>query len=128
MTTLRTLGLLAVALLVLPACDSSEEFVIDGTYSGVSNTDPGLEATLTLVIPTTASGETFSFTGTTVQGAPVTFSGTGTYDHPAISLLAFDDGPTADDAIEGTVSDDGATITLVPDDGSGQGPIVLQRQ
>lgn len=130
MTLLRTLGLLALALLILPACDSTEEFTIEGSYSGISNTDPGFEATLTVVLPEVESGETFPFTATIVQFSETnSVSGTGTYDHPAISLTVPDDGPTADDTIEGTVSDDGETITLVlEDDGSGQGPIVLRRQ
>ena len=129
MSSLRTLALLLLAAFAFPACDSAEELVIGGTYSGLSNTQAGLETTLTVVIPETESGETFTFSATTVQGSQtVAFSGTGTYDHPAISITARDDGPTADDTIAGTVSGDGLTITFVPDDDSGLGPITLRRR
>ncbi|WP_412061624.1 hypothetical protein [Rubrivirga sp. IMCC45206] len=106
----------------LTACDSTAEFVVGGTYFGQSNDQVGFVADLTLVIPTTESGDTFAFTGTLNQeGAAIeSISGTGRYDHPAITLTA--DGET----IVGTVSADGSALTI--DDDTGLGAFALRRQ
>ena len=102
MTLFRSLIALAVALLIFPACDSTEQYSIGGTYSGISNEQAGLEADLSLTIPATASGSSFTFSGELTQsGQPTALSGTGTYDHPAIAL------DVSGDAVTGTVSDDG---------------------
>lgn len=120
MIRLRLLALAVLGVLVLPACDSTEEFAIGGTYAGVTNEQEGLETTLSLVIPTTASGSSFSFTGQRTQFDETQISGTGTYDHPEITITV------AGDTVEGTVSDDGAALTF--DDDSGLGAFTLTRE
>ena len=124
MTSLRTFGVLLAALLVLPACDSTAEYTIGGTYSGISNSQtPGFETTLSFTIPETESGSSFSFTGRRVQvgSATVTFSGTGTYDHPAITFDV--DG----DEVAGTVNEFGTSLTLDDDSGLGAFTLSLER-
>ncbi|MDT0631704.1 hypothetical protein RQM47_02730 [Rubrivirga sp. S365] len=121
-----------LATLALAACDSADsEFEIGGTYSGVTedlrdeDTGEGTFTTLTVDIPDTESGESFRFEGSVIeQGGfdevidPVT--GTGTYDHPALTLVV--DG----EALTGTVSDDGDTIAIETD--PGDAPATLRRQ
>lgn len=119
-SSLRTAVLLLAALVVFPACDSAEEFVIGGTYVGrVANGT----AVLTLEVPETATGGPFEFSLTS-GGSDVEVTGTGTYDHPSISIVIPDPGPTPDDVAEGTVSEDGGVITL----DAGDGPFELRRQ
>lgn len=121
MISLRALALALTAVFVLPACDSAEEHAIGGTYSGVTNTQDGLEASLRITIPETESGASFTFTGTFTQfGETYPASGTGTYDHPDVEL------GVEDDLASGTVSDGGATLTF--DDDTGLGVFVLRRE
>ena len=121
MTFFRVLSLLLLVV-SLSACDSTEEFVIGGTYSGISNSQTaGAETTLSLTIPETASGSSFSFTAARTQfDETAEFSGTGTYDHPAVTITV------AGETIEGTASDDGAALTL--DDDTGLGSFTLTRE
>ena len=121
-SSLRTAVLLLAALVVLPACDSTGEFVVGGTYTG-QIAGPGFEATLTLVIPETETGESFDVT-VVREGFDEAGSGRGTYDHPSIVITISDPGPTPDDVVEGTVSEGGDVITL----DAGEGPFVLRRQ
>ncbi len=126
MPSLRALAALFAVVLLLPACDSAEAFEIGGTYSGtiVATDTPGFDASVTVVIPETETGASFSFSITGAQeGATVTSMGRGTYDHPSISLVV-EDGIGQDDVATGTVSDDGDTITL----DAGDGPFTLRRQ
>ncbi|WP_412069515.1 hypothetical protein [Rubrivirga sp. IMCC43871] len=107
---------LALLVVALAACDSTEEFVVGGTYSGVTE-DLGTTQTIaTLDIPETASGGSFRFSALIVERGPsdeviTGAEGTGTYDHPTISLTV--EGEVA----TGTVSDDGETIRLEVDPG-----------
>ena len=111
---LPTALLLALAL-GLAACDSTATFQIGGTYSGITDTSVDV-TTLSIRIPETPSGGTFSFTGTRAEGqngeveTPV--AGTGTYDHPAVTLTV------EGEAVAGTASDDGDVLTFTDADGS----------
>ena len=120
---------LVVAVLALAACDSTDaEFEIGGTYSGVTEDLGTSRTTRTVEVPETESGESFRFEGRVVEGGTgglvdeviLPVSGTGTYDHPALTLTV--GGETS----SGTVSDDGETITLETEPGSD--PAVLRRQ
>lgn len=106
----------AFAVLVLVAslagCDSVDEFIIGGTYSGVTQDDGTTRTTLSVDIPETASGSgTVRLAGSVVERGPFDeviggFDGTVTYDHPEIVL-------TLEAAsFQGTVSDDGTEIEL----------------
>lgn len=115
---IRSLALLAFLGLALTACDSTDDFEIGGTYSGTFEDSIGFnDAELT--IPDTPNGDTFTFqyflSETDGDGTvfdEYTVSGTGTYDHPEITLTIEDETTT------GTVSDDGDTIRI--DDGEGE--------
>ena len=118
--------------LALTACDSTDaEFEIGGTYSGTTedsrdeDTGEGTFTTLTVDVPETESGESFRFEGRVVERGGFDevidlVGGTGTYDHPALTLTV--EGETA----TGTVSDDGDTILLQTE--PGDDPAVLERQ
>ena len=108
---------LLAAVLALAACDSTPETAIGGTYvfeeaAGPDNLGVATEATL--AIPETGTGEGFSFsytfqrtdgaTGATLQSDAGT--GTGTYDHPAVTFRL--GGETA----AGTVSAGGGRIVI----------------
>lgn len=110
---LRRLGPLALALaaLLLPACDATADAVLGGTYTGVLEQTGALTTTATFTIPETASGESFAFQVVVAEGAAggpdeARFSGTGVYEHPAV-LLRFDG-----DATGGIVADDGRSFRL----------------
>ena len=97
----------------MSACDSVDaEYVIGGTYSAVTEDHgDGSQTFTTLTIPETESGETFAFdatvTETNASGSTSSdLSGTGTYNHPAITITA------EEETSVGTVSDDGQTLTL----------------
>lgn len=108
------------------ACDSAADFEIGGTYSGVTNSTLGSVA-LEITLDDTPTGERFAFTGVLVErdedGAEVArdpLSGTGTYDHPAVTLTV------GGDTVAGTASDDGSRLTLGDD--TGLGDFVLVRR
>ena len=120
---MRVLSLLLALGLPLSACDSAEttgppeSFEIGGTYVGTSQDGPDDFNDIELTIPTTPSGDTFAFRfflsendGAGTVFSETTTNGTGTYDHPAITLAG------GDDTIAGTVSDDGDTIQITDDD------------
>ena len=127
----RILALGLLFALTLTACDSADEYTIGGTYAATETVedeelfpDGGIPVTLTLTIPEVVSGRTFSFRSSysaEIDGETVDFGrdrGTGTYDHPDVSLDV--DG----DVARGTASADGDQITLSYEDTS----FVLQRQ
>ena len=112
----------ATLLLSLAACDTAEERTIGGDYLFEDGPDAmGLATQASLSIPTTASGERFSFSYTFRQssgGAVVedrAGTGSGRYDHPTLTFAL--EGTTA----TGTVSDDGDRITL---DEPGRDPFI----
>ena len=112
----RTFPLLALLVISLAACDSTEDYSIGGTYAGVTEDLGTTQTTLTVDIPETASGGTFSFTGSVVERGPSdevisNVAGTGTYDHPTVVLTV------AGEPATGTVSDDGETIRLETEPG-----------
>lgn len=125
-------GLLFCLLLILPACDSEEittsfaSVSIGGVYTGTTTID-GTVRDYTITFPTT-SGGAFTWDGTVdSEDFPETLSvgGTGTYDHPDITLTeTTGDEPTA---ISGTVSADGATITLDGDENGRSVELALKR-
>ena len=115
------LALFAALLLSLAACDSSDSFVVGGTYSGVTEDLGTSQTTLTVEIPETESPGTFSFAATVAErGSSIRAAGTGTYDHPSIVLTV--EGESA----EGTVSDDGEEILLETEPGNE--PALLTRR
>lgn len=106
---LARIALVALAL-SFSACDSTETYMIGGTYSGTIN-DADFAATLTIVLPDIETGDSFSFTGTRVQfDETVTLSGTGTYDYPSLTLTV------GGDTANVTVSEDGNTLRFTFDD------------
>lgn len=120
---LLPLAALAFAL-TLAGCDSgsadTDALSIGGTYSGTQTVD-GLDQTMSLTIPTTESGG-FAFTGEVAAQidsftVSIPLTGTGTYDHPDLSLTvtATIDGDPDTEQISGTVSASGDILTL--DDG-----------
>jgi len=107
------LFLVVTVSLLLPACDSVDAgYVIGGSYSAVTeDLGEGNQTVATLDIPETASGETFAFAATVTETNAVgstssDFTGTGVYDHPAVTITV--EGETS----TGTVSDDGETLTI----------------
>lgn len=131
--------IVAALLLALAACDSAgdvtteeavpETLAIGGTYSGLTDVVKGdgfrLETEMRVTVPEgTESGNTFALTvivetariannGRSVSGSFV--GGTGTYDHPEITLAV------DDETIEGKVSDDRDTIRI----DNGEGDVVV---
>lgn len=126
MSRIRPLLFALVLAFAFAACDSTDEFQIGGTYAGVTNTTLGT-ATLTVTVPDTPSGDTFSFSGSLVEAdengrtqSNSPLRGTGTYDHPDISITV--EGET----LSGTANDAGDRLTL--DDDTGLGAFVLVRR
>ncbi len=110
-----SLALAACLGLVLSSCDSNSEHEIGGTYSGVTEQLGDRTTFLALVIPGTQDGETFRFTGTVTEQdydaiSRESTSGSGTYDHPTITLVVLGE------TLEGTVSDDGDDLRLEVED------------
>ena len=105
--TFRFLALTACLGLTLTACDSADDFSIGGEYTG----DTRAFSEVTFGIPDTDSGDTFQFSVLLVDretGTESTLGGTGTYDHPRITLTLTPGG----DVFSGTVSDDGDEIQV----------------
>ena len=107
---LHSLALAVLLGLTLTACDSTADFEIGGTYTGSFDSTLGSENDAELTVPDTPSGGRFSFRYTLTESDgrgtdfETTVAGTGTYDHPKITLTA------EDETIDGTVSEDGDTI------------------
>ena len=120
---MRKLLLLTVLALTFTACDSSDSEpgpdpnVLSGTYVGADTFDgDDVTQTLTITIPSTASGAFTITSGTVTEVGPgyqneSSFTGTGTYTPPNITMET--------DfflSLDGTVSDDGSQITVVNED------------
>ena len=118
------LAALAAALLALAACDSGPDDVLGGTYAG-SVTEQGLTGTVTVTIPETASGP-FAITSgeASFGGVTVRLTGTGTYAPPAVTVSLASSAGLALGPLSGTVSPDGARITVA----DGGRTLVLTRQ
>ena len=112
---------LALAVAALPACDSTADNALEGVYTASISDADGLTI-ITITIDEAVESGAFDVSGTaTTDGIAVSFSGTGTYNPPNVSMTVTLFGET--DTIEGTVSDDGSTITIDdPDD-----PFVFRR-
>jgi len=118
---LRALPLLLAFALV--ACDSGDpddmtrsDVEIGGEYSAVTETLSNGQTTTTFDIPTTADGESFSYTVTlrTQRGSDVTMNtsnGTGSYDFPNVSFT------TDGTPLSGTVESDGAVLIIANPNG-----------
>ena len=108
----RRLPLLALLLALAAGCDTAERPTIGGTYTGAAD-EAGAEATLTL--PTTRSGEPFTFRlDVEADDGSVflteTASGTGRYDHPDLEATVRESGLLF--TVRGTVRDDGDALDL----------------
>ncbi|MGB3541997.1 hypothetical protein [Rubrivirga sp.] len=107
--------LLLAALVVLPACDSTEDHSVGGTYVA-STVEGSAQIDYTLVLSPIENGGTASFSLTydiAFDGGPgeiEVVTGTATYDHPTLTLVAESEGETS--PFSATVSDGGDSVTL----------------
>ena len=111
----RRLPLLALLLAIAVGCDTADRPTIGGTYTGTAEEAGAGRAEATLTLPTTRSGEPFTFRlDVEADDGSVllteTASGTGRYDHPDIEATVRESGLLF--TVRGTVRDDGDALDL----------------
>jgi hypothetical protein len=111
---LRRLSTFAL-LLAAAGCDTSDRPTIGGTYAGEAEEPGAGRADATLTLPTTRSGEAFTFqldVDAEVDGAVFaeSVSGAGTYDHPDVEASVRESGFVF--TVRGAVRGGGDTLDL----------------